>query len=75
MILLLVFFTRITDGSPLSVVIAHSGSSTAGVTYSLTCSATFHTRNPFLPDPNIPSPTFECQGTLVQMVMLLFPLA
>ena len=47
-------------GSPLSVSISSSGSTTAGETYSLTCSATLNPyRNPPLPDPNIPSPTFE----------------
>ena len=54
-----VFFIRIADGSPLSVAISPSGSTTAGETYSLTCSATLHSKNPSLPDPNIPSPTFE----------------
>ena len=52
-----VFFNRIAD--PLSVAISPSGSTTAGETYSLTCSATLNSRNPPLPDPNIPSPTFE----------------
>ena len=53
-----VFFDRIAE--PLSVSISPSGSTTAGETYSLTCSATLHSRNPPLPDPNIiPAPTFE----------------
>ena len=54
-----VFFIPIVGGSPLSVTISPSGSTTAGETYSLTCSATLSPRNPPLPDPNIPSPTFE----------------
>ena len=54
-----VFFTRIADRSPLSVAIFPSGSTTAGETYSLTCSAILHSRNPPLPHPDIPSPTFE----------------
>ena len=54
-----VFFIRIADESSLSVAISPSGSSTTGETYSLTCSATLSSRNPPLPDPNIPSPTFE----------------
>ena len=33
--------------------------SIAGEVYSLTCSATLERRNPTLPDPNIPPPTFE----------------
>ena len=33
--------------------------SIAGEVYSLTCSATLDHRNPTLPDPNIPSPTFD----------------
>ena len=41
------------------MAISPSGSATAGETYSLTCSATLSSRNPSLPDPNIPSPTFE----------------
>ena len=44
----------------VSVAISPSaGPTTAGEAYSLTCSATLHARNPTLPDPNIPSPTFE----------------
>ena len=39
--------------------ITSSGSTTAGETFSLTCSATLHYNNPTLPNPNIPSPTFE----------------
>ena len=35
------------------------GSTTAGETYSLMCSSTLASSNPSLPDPNIPSPTFE----------------
>ena len=53
------YFTRITFGNSLSVAIILSGSTTAGETYSLICSATLHARNPPLPDPNIPPPTFE----------------
>ena len=51
------FFTRIAGS--LSVTISPSDSATAGETYSLTCSATLTATNPPLPDPNIPSPTFE----------------
>ena len=55
-----VFFTYITGSRTVSVAISPSaGPSTAGETYSLTCSATLDHRNPHLPDPNIPSPTFE----------------
>ena len=55
-----VFFTRITGSSSVSVAISHSGSTTAAEVYSLVCSATLYpNRNPPLPDPNIPSPTFE----------------
>ena len=55
-----VYFTRITGSTTVSVTISPSGSTTAGETYSLTCSATLNpNRNPPLPDPNIPSPTFE----------------
>ena len=44
----------------LSVVISPHGSSTAGEAYSLICSATLYpNQNPSLPDPSIPSPTFE----------------
>ena len=44
----------------LSVVISANGSSTAGETYSLICSATLYpNQNPPLPDPSIPSPIFE----------------
>ena len=43
----------------LSVSISPSGPTTAGETYSLTCSAILNTRNPPLPDLDIPSPTFE----------------
>ena len=54
------FFTRIFPESSLSVNITPSGSSTAGETYSLICSATLTSnRNPPLPDPTIPAPTFE----------------
>ena len=56
-----VFFTRIADRSPLSVAISPSGSTTAGETYSLVCSATLHDRNP-AGSPNsyiMPPPTFE----------------
>ena len=43
-----------------SVAISPDGSTTAGETYSLTCLATLApSSNPPLPDPNIPSPTFE----------------
>ena len=46
--------------SRFSVIISSYGSSTAGETYSLICSATLYPdRNPPLPDPSIPSPTFE----------------
>ena len=41
------------------MAITPSGPTTAGETYSLTCSATLQSKNPPLPDPNIPSPTFE----------------
>ena len=41
------------------MAISSSGSTTAGETVSLTCSATLHSLNPTLPDPNIPPPTFE----------------
>ena len=45
------------------MAISSSGStqSTAGETYSLNCSAILYpgNRNPPLPDPNIPSPTFD----------------
>ena len=54
-----VFFTRITGSSSVSVAISPSGSTTAGDTYSLMCSATLHSINPPLPDPNIPSPIFK----------------
>ena len=54
-----VFFIHIAGLNSVSVAISSSGSTTAGETYSLTCSATLHHRNPSLPDPNIPSPTFE----------------
>ena len=52
-----VFFRRLDD--PLSVAISSSGSTTAGETHSLSCSATHDSRNPSLPDPKIPSPTFK----------------
>ena len=42
-----------------AVMISLSGSTTAGETYSLVCSATLASNNPSLPDPNIPAPTFE----------------
>ena len=42
-----------------SVAISPTGSTTAGETYSLTCLATLHSKNPPLPDLDIPSPTFE----------------
>ena len=51
-----VFFSRTNN---VSVAISPSGSTTAGESYSLTCFATLHIGNPPLPDPNIPSPTFE----------------
>ena len=52
-----VFFARTND---ILVAISPSGSAIAGEIYSLTCSATlFPNSNPPLPDPNIPSPTFE----------------
>ena len=55
-----VFFSHIANLSNLSVAISTSGSSTAGEIYSLICSATLYPRrNVPLPDPNIPSPTFE----------------
>ena len=54
-----VFFNRNVGSDYNSVAISPSGSTTAGETYSLTCSATLHMRNPTLPDPDIPSPTFE----------------
>ena len=41
------------------MAISPSGSTAAGETYSLICSATLHSHNPPLPDPNIPSPIFE----------------
>ena len=44
----------------LPVLISSYGSSIAGETYFLICSATLYpNRNPPLPDPSIPSPTFE----------------
>ena len=53
------FFT-VTYAVSESVAISSSGSTTAGETYSLSCSATLvPNRNPPLPDPNIPLPTFE----------------
>ena len=52
-------FTRITDSTSVSVAISPSGSSTAGETYSVTCTATLDSRNLPLTDPNIPSPTFQ----------------
>ena len=52
-----VFFAPTNDG--IFVTITSSGSNTAGKTFSLMCSATLHSRNPSLPDPNIPSPTFK----------------
>ena len=56
-----VFFLRITPGTfSFSVAITPSGSTTAGETYSLTCSATLHSRN--LPSPEryiVPPPTLE----------------
>ena len=58
-ILSTVFFTRISGSYTVSVAISPSGLTTAGETYSLTCSATLNSRNPPLPDPAIPSPTFE----------------
>ena len=54
-----VFFNR-TASNSISVAITPSGSTIAGETYSLTCSATLKAnRNPPLPDPDIPSPIFE----------------
>ena len=54
-----VFFDRIAGSTSISVAISPSGPTTAGETYSLMCSATLRAnRNPPLPDPNIPSPTF-----------------
>ena len=55
----IVFFTRIAGPNTPSVTISPSGSTTAGETYSLMCSATLHSGNPPLPDLNIPSLTFE----------------
>ena len=52
-------FSTVFFNYPHYVAITPSGSTTAGETYSLTCSATLHARNLPLPDPNIPSPTFE----------------
>ena len=47
-------------GTTFSVIISSSDSSIAGETYSLICSATLYPdSNPSLPDPSIPSPTFE----------------
>ena len=55
-----VFFIRITGSTTVSLAISSSDSTTAGEAYSLTCSATLNpSRNPPLPDPDIPSPTFE----------------
>ena len=55
-----VFFAHVANSQTDFVSISPSDSTTtAGETYSLTCSATLHSRNPPLPDPNIPSPTFE----------------
>ena len=48
------------DGFSVDISANAYGSSTAGKTYSLICSATLYpNRNPPLPDPSIPSPTFE----------------
>ena len=56
-----VFFRHITGSDSVSVTISPSaGSTAAGVTYLLTCSATLHSNN--LPSPEsyiTPSPTFE----------------
>jgi hypothetical protein len=55
----LFIISRNADGY-FSVDISAYGSSTAGETYSLTCSVTLYPNyNPTLPDPNIPSPMFE----------------
>ena len=51
-----VFFLHTND---IAVAIFSSSSTTVGVTYSLTCSATLNSNNPPLPDPDIPPPTFE----------------
>ena len=52
-----VFFASIND---IFVTISPSGPSTAGETYSLTCSATLHSNNPPSPESYImPPPTFE----------------
>ena len=55
-----VYFIPITGGSPLSVTIFLSGSTTVGDIYSLTCSATLQSQNPPSPESYItPSPIFE----------------
>ena len=57
-----VWFSRVGGTSYYhynSVAISPSGSTTAGEAYSLTCSASLHSRNPPLPDPDIPSSIFE----------------
>ena len=56
------YFTVFFNGTmgELPVLISFYGSSIAGETYFLICSATLYpNRNPPLPDPSIPSPTFE----------------
>ena len=54
------WFSRVEGTSYNSVAISPPGSTTAGETYSLTCSATLRAnKNPPLPDPDIWSPIFE----------------
>ena len=56
------YFTVFFNGTmgELPVLISFYGSSIAGETYFLICSATLYpNRNPPLPDPSIPSPTFK----------------
>ena len=55
-----VFFISIGLRPRTAVAISPSAvPSIAGEVYSLTCSATLEHRNPTLPDPKIPPPTFE----------------
>ena len=60
MYFIVIFYPFNGTRGEFSVIISANGSSTAGETYSLICSATLYPdRNPPLPDPSIPSPTFE----------------
>ena len=56
-----VFFARMAGSTNVSVTVTPSGSTTAGETYSLTCSAALAARNPGgSPDSYVtPPPTFE----------------